>query len=1132
MRYDGSCYPEEEVEEDEERDREASYERDEGVDGEEEEAIDVDTRRSLMDTILSWSVDDLLNKDLYRDKVPTIPESFSSSKQYFNAFFPPLLEEVHADIPCNLEVVSEASIFSVLRIKESYMEHQSKDKSEIYEMSIDMKQTMKANLRTEMHTPKRADIILISERIRPQNQSQIRENASSCTLGWVTGVERGNILHVRASRKINIVEPTTKKENRHKPSTEIESVSSEWVVNIGGASSSSSHPSVVENYIKQASKTDEAFNVMENEDNQEKTKESKETYKYNLPRFQSFHVVFLSNMTTYQRTWRALDMGLTKSSRIIQSILGRKTSNEFNGRCTCSNRTYQKAQDEISNFNLNASQSKAAASCISASDCRCTSSVELVQGPPGTGKTRTIGAILKLLLAKTCRTLTCAPTNTAIMQVASNLLSLVNKSEGCDNCYLGDVVLFGNKDRLKVDDELSSIYLDERVKRLMVFFSSQTELKYKLGIMIDFLLNPPSLYQNFLGLKRRTNNCNLTFREYLSDRFNSLVKDLKNYIAMLRNDLPSSLFTKNGFQDIDLVQDMVDEIGELLQVTSLSENDLGEAFEKSNEVKCWDSDSSNSASDNFSGHGDSELILLKKKICSCLETLNDISSRNLKHALPVKFDERSIRNYCIREAKLLFCTVSSAYELHERRMDPIEMLVIDEAAQLKECESLIPLQLANIRHVYLIGDENQLAAFVQSEITRNAAFGRSLFERLILTEHRKHLLNVQYRMHPHINDFPNKKFYQARISNGSNVKTEGYSRTYLEGPMYGTYSFIHLVNNEETFDQLGHSPKNLIEVEVVDHIIKRLANALQTAGRHVNVGIISPYAAQIKAIQDRLGTRYLKHKFISVKVRSVDGFQGGEADVILMSTVRSNRDGDIGFMCDNRRINVALTRAKYCLWILGNESTLTKSNSIWKDLVLDAKSRKCFFNGSDDANLAEMIEGATEGLTKAGRRYNGNKFLDNQHEEKAEETASQRRGLKQSGRSDVHSRISWPNHCRETPRIMVARDGRAYTCPTASCNNHQSGPPRRGLKKRNRNFNEVVCHGDVEGDDRGNDKSPRKKNRPHWRKRLPMAGAEYDPVPQGETRGQSSFVLSRGPCQVKPSTSVWDRLSGYGEEAI
>ncbi|XP_078169852.1 uncharacterized protein LOC144564182 isoform X2 [Carex rostrata] len=944
--------------EEEERD-----EADKGVDGE-EEGSERQKQRSLMHTIFSWSIEETMDKDLYRGKVSTIPESFSSSEQYINSFFPPLIEEVHADISCSLEAVSQAPTASVLWIQQSKLDKYNK--STLYEMSIDMEGSVGT------HTPKPADIILISESIRPENQSQIRKNASSCTLGWVIKVERGRILHVRASRRIDIVAPETKKENRYLPLTKNEAVLPDQVVEVKECSDSSSHPLDIENYIKWAEKTAEEFKVVENEDNQEKPRESEEVG--NLPKFRSFYVVFLSNMTTYHRTWKVLRTGLTRGSKIIQSILG---TNELDGCETCSAVTYTKTQEEMRHFKLNPSQSKAAVNCISASNCWHTSSVELVWGPPGTGKTRTIGAVLKVLLGKTCRTLTCAPTNTAIMQVASHLLSLVNKSQRSDTCYLGDVVLFGNKDRLKVDEELSSIYVDDRVKRLMDFFRSQTELKDKVGCMIDFLSNRPPLYNTFLVLKRRTDNTRLTFRGFLIDRIDSVARDLKNYLAMLRNDLPSSLFNEKGFHDLVLSQNMVYKIEELLRAKSLHDRDLREAFEKSNEVKGLDID--------WSG---SELVMLQKEICICLQTLNNVFRRNLQFSLPVKFDDRSIRNYCIEEAKLLFCTVASAYELHEKKMDPIEMLVIDEAAQLKECEALIPLQLVDIRHAFLIGDENQLAAMVKSQISEKAAFGRSLFERLSLTGHRKHLLNVQYRMHPRIHEFPNRKFYSGRISDGPNVTHESYSRSYLKEPMYGAYSFIDIVNDKETSDHLGQSCRNLYEVAAVHHIIKCLAEESETARVHVNVGVISPYTAQVKAIQERLGRRYLKHEFLTVKVRSIDGFQGGEADVILMSTVRSNRDGTIGFLSDVRRINVALTRAKHCLWILGNGSTLTNSNSVWKDLVLDAKDRGCFFNTHDDANLAEMIKSSIEELEKPRRRFNRDDILDNSCEEKAGETTS------------------------------------------------------------------------------------------------------------------------------------------------
>ncbi|KAM5551584.1 hypothetical protein ABKV19_026432, partial [Rosa sericea] len=96
----------------------------------------------------------------------------------------------------------------------------------------------------------------------------------------------------------------------------------------------------------------------------------------------------------------------------------------------------------------------------------------------------------------------------------------------------------------------------------------------------------------------------------------------------------------------------------------------------------------------------------------------------------------------------------------------------------------------------------------------------------------------------------------------------------------------------------------------------------------------------------------------SVSVRSVDGFQGGEEDVIIMSTVQCNGNGSVGFLSNQQRAIVALTRARYCLWILRNASTLIASDSVWKKLVLDAKKRNCFYNADEDSNLAQAITAA------------------------------------------------------------------------------------------------------------------------------------------------------------------------------
>ncbi|KAM7478835.1 hypothetical protein LguiA_027048 [Lonicera macranthoides] len=106
-------------------------------------------------------------------------------------------------------------------------------------------------------------------------------------------------------------------------------------------------------------------------------------------------------------------------------------------------------------------------------------------------------------------------------------------------------------------------------------------------------------------------------------------------------------------------------------------------------------------------------------------------------------------------------------------------------------------------------------------ICEKAGFGRSLFERLVSLGYTKHLLKIQYRMHPSISLFPNTEFYEKHILDGDNVKERNYERCFLKGNMYGSYSFINLTHGKEEFDN-GHSRRNMVEVAMVAEIIASL----------------------------------------------------------------------------------------------------------------------------------------------------------------------------------------------------------------------------------------------------------------------------------------------------------------------
>ncbi|KAK6281230.1 hypothetical protein POUND7_015055 [Theobroma cacao] len=307
-------------------------------------------------------------------------------------------------------------------------------------------------------------------------------------------------------------------------------------------------------------------------------------------------------------------------------------------------------------------------------------------------------------------------------------------------------------------------------------------------------------------------------------------------------------------------------------------------------------------------------------------------------------------------------------------MKPLNVLVIDEAAQLKECESPIPLQLPGIAHSILVGDECQLPATVVSNVSSEAGFGRSLFERLSTLGHSKHLLNIQYRMHPSISCFPNASFYYNRILDAPCVKHRSYEKHYLPWPMFGPYSFINVCGRDEV-DDVGYSHRNMVEVAVVQRLVRTLYKAWDGSREKLSVGIISPYAAQVVAIQEKLGVKYEKTDGFALKVKSVDGFQGGEEDIIIISTVRSNSSGAIGFMSNPQRTNVALTRARHSLWILGNGETLAKSYSFWEALVDDAKARHCFFNADEYKELGNAILDAKKDFDQLEDLLNGDSVL-------------------------------------------------------------------------------------------------------------------------------------------------------------
>ncbi|KAF7061534.1 hypothetical protein CFC21_068220 [Triticum aestivum] len=413
----------------------------------------------------------------------------------------------------------------------------------------------------------------------------------------------------------------------------------------------------------------------------------------------------------------------------------------------------------------------------------------------------------------------------------------------------------------------------------------------------------------------------VTFNEFFIDNYECHEEALRHCFETLHNDLPLSA---RRFDYLDETLRSLEAFGKLLR--SEPERPLGKLF--------------------FKNGGWPEFQEARALCLNKLEHLPDWFD-----LLPS--DSSKIEDYVLNNATIILCTAASSFNLRRvRDFQPFELLVIDEAAQLKECESLIPLQLG-IHRAVLIGDECQLPALVKSKLSAEAGFGRSLFERLCLLGHPKHLLDVQYRMHPEISKFPISSFYCRKVTDGPNVLHRDYERKLLDGPMYGPYSFINIQGGIESSGMHGTSLSNAAEVAAVTRIVQRLSQV--DIRSKLSVGVVSPYKAQVRAIQESLALEHDKYGGLSVKIRTVDGFQGAEEDVVIFSAVRANTHGSVGFLSDQRRTNVAQTRAKHCFWILGDAATLSSSRTIWQKIVADAKERGCFYDGNDDKDLCSVV---------------------------------------------------------------------------------------------------------------------------------------------------------------------------------
>lgn len=366
------------------------------------------------------------------------------------------------------------------------------------------------------------------------------------------------------------------------------------------------------------------------------------------------------------------------------------------------------------------------------------------------------------------------------------------------------------------------------------------------------------------------------------------------------------------------------------------------------------------------------------------------NNKKTKKIYPVKFYGKS--KY--QSTRILCSTINtSGSDIINKKDLSFDYLIVDEAAQATEPSLLVALK-HNIKKVILIGDHIQLRPFTSSNQTINTTtnYNKSLFERLIKNNLEFTLLTEQYRMKENICNFISNEFYQNKLFTNKNINNKFKNQKifdiikeeknfvffdlkngFEEHPKdENNKSYINIKEFEFCFDLIKSIYKNIfIKINnIKKQNLKDLDNYYHLF--NIDIGIISPYKGQV-SIMDKYkkNDEFINKYFLSdkIEVNTIDSYQGKEKDIIILTLIRSKLNGNnlinnnsvnneinnLGFLNEINRLNVALSRAKACLYIIGNSNTLNK-NEIIKRLIENRQKENCYYEIKEEDNNLNYIQ--------------------------------------------------------------------------------------------------------------------------------------------------------------------------------
>ncbi|KAJ4958297.1 hypothetical protein NE237_025408 [Protea cynaroides] len=608
---------------------------------------------------------------------------------------------------------------------------------------------------------------------------------------------------------------------------------------------------------------------------------------------------------------------------------------------------------------FNDGQLQAISDVIGTHDSKNDFELSLIQGPPGTGKTRTILAMVSVLLAKHSQQKNDeSKLKNSSLGPSSNSFSNPRNSQSVAIARAWQDAAFARQLNEEAEKNSTSVESYGRGRVLICAQSNAAVDELVARISNQGLYGSDGqMYKPYLV---RVGNAKTVHPNSLPFFVDTLVDQRLAEEGMSGSDAKNDLSGDSSMVLRSHLEKIVDQI-RFYEAKRSESRDGNSDPKSSSEGMAPTEDDAQELSNATIGTKLKRLYEQKKEIYIALSAAQ---SREKKTTEEIKALKHKLRKSILQEAEIVVTTLSGCggdlYGVcsesllsHKFRSSSehslFDAVVIDEAAQALEPATLIPLQLlkSNGTKCIMVGDPKQLPATVLSNIASKYLYECSMFERLQRAGHPVVMLTKQYRMHPEISQFPSLHFYEKKLLNGDQMGSK--SASFHENAYLGPYVFFDIMDGQEHHGKNSGalSLYNECEADACIEVIRFLKKRYPSEFVGGRIGIISPYKSQVSLLRSRFSSVFGPSITADMEFNTVDGFQGREVDILLLSTVRasglSSKDPGInssiiGFVADVRRMNVALTRAKLSLWILGNARTL-QTNQNWSALLKNAKDR-------------------------------------------------------------------------------------------------------------------------------------------------------------------------------------------------